>query len=74
MLSFGAFASNEVMGNQRRSNTEKTCNALYLKPSTLLLFDLYYPLEIKAVKVSSNIGKMFKKPLPEVLLDLYFSK
>ena len=29
-------------------------------------------MEIKAVKVSSKIGKMFKKPVPEVVLDLYY--
>jgi hypothetical protein len=39
--------------------------------STLLLFDLYCPVEIEEVKVSSKIGEMFKKPVPEVVLDLY---
>ena len=39
----------------------------------MLLFDLYCPVEIEAVKVSSKIGKMLKKPVPEVVLDLYFN-
>ena len=38
--------------------------------STLLSLDLYCPVEIEAVKVSSKIGKMLKKPVPEVVLDL----
>ena len=28
-------------------------------------------MDIEAVKVSSKIGKMLKKPVPEVVLDLY---
>ena len=30
-------------------------------------------MEIKTVKVSSEIGKKFKKPVPEMVLDLYHS-
>ena len=28
-------------------------------------------MDIEAVKVSSKIGKMLKKPVPEVVFDLY---
>jgi hypothetical protein len=28
-------------------------------------------VEIKTVKFSSEIGKKFKKPVPEMVLDLY---
>ena len=69
-LGFGAYAGNEGMGGQRRSNTQKTHNALYFQLSTSLSFDLYCPVDIEAVKVSSKIGKMLKKPVPEVVLDL----
>ena len=69
---FGAYAGNEGMGGQRRSNTQKTHNALYFQLSTSLSFDLYCPVDIEAVKVSSKIGKMLKKPVPEVVLDLYY--
>ena len=40
----------------------------------LYTFSLLLCIEIKAVKVSSKIGKMLKMPIPEVVLDLYDSQ
>ena len=54
----------------REGQTLKRRVMLSTYPSTLLLFDLYCPVEIRVVKVSSKTGKMLKKPFPEVVLDL----
>ena len=59
------------MCGRKGSNTQKILNPLPFKPATLLLSDLYCPVDIKAVKVSSKIGKMSKKLVPEVVLDLF---
>ena len=54
----------------REGQTHKRRIMLSTFSFLLLLFDLYHPVEIKGVKVSSKIGKMLKKPVPEVVLDL----
>lgn len=56
------------------AKNSQTFKRLETLSTCLSVFDLYCPMEIEALKVSSKIGKMLKKPVSEVVLDLYLEE
>ena len=73
MLGFGHFDGTEGLGAKTVTRS-KDLKLSLLVANCLTLFDLYCPIKIEALKVSSKIGKMLKKPVSEVVLDLYLEE
>ncbi len=73
MLGFGHFDGTEGLGAKTVTRS-KDLKLSLLVANCLTLFDLYCPIKIEALKVSSKIGKMLKKPVSEVVLDMYLEE